>query len=152
MWLNLLLIFITSILLPKVGFVMAKAQNLSLIETILSVGGGGSLGGFVFTYIFDNAIHWFNKKMDKWNPARKKKKKIFTWKSRMIIKVKRYFGIVGIATISPVLISIPLGAFLGVRFFGDRRKVVLWIAISCAFWSIVLFYLLEPLRKLWSGS
>ena len=142
-------IFLTSILFPKAGYILATTADLNLVETMATVGGAGVVGSFLFTYIFDGAILLYDKMKAKYFPKRESKKKIFSWKSRFIIKSKKNFGMFGIAVIAP-WISIPLASFLGVRFFGNRRKVFIWLSISCLIWSVIVFYLLLPLGRLFS--
>jgi hypothetical protein len=143
--------FVTSILFPKIGYVLARASHLNLVQTIISVGGAGVLGSFAFTYIFDGAITLYGRLMDKYFPRRTKRKKVFSWKSRFIIKSKKNFGMLGIAVIAP-WISIPLASFLGVRFFSNRRKVFIWLSISCLAWSVAIYYLLLPLENWWRST
>ncbi len=91
---------------------------------------GGSLGVLVF-YFFGGSLvqliaHRFKSK---------DKKRIFSWSSRLTVKVKRSWGIIGIAFITPMMISIPIGSIIAYNYFRDDRKTLPALFISVAFWS-----------------
>ena len=95
----------------------------------------------IFTYLSDVIIKWWDKLKDKW-VTKKGPKKHFTKANRRIIKVKHRFGLVGIAALTPVLLSIPLGAFLAERFYKDKKKVILYTAISLLVWANIYYFIL----------
>jgi hypothetical protein len=71
--------------------------------------------------------------------ARLHARRKFKWITRFIVKVKHRLGLVGIALLSPCLLSLPLGAIACMTFFSHRRKeVFIYLFISLAFWSFVL--------------
>jgi hypothetical protein len=139
-WGKMVTVFITSILFLKVGIGSAIGFQLNFTQTILSAGLSGVFCSFFFTYVSAGAIKWSEKWLDKKFPSRKKKRKTFTWKNRFIIKAKKSFGLLGIAAIAPILLSIPLGSFLAVRFFGDKFKVFCYLSISSIAWAIILYF------------
>ena len=67
-----------------------------------------------------------------------KKKRVFTWKNKLIVKVKRDYGLIGLAAITPIFLSIPLGTFLAARFFHDQKKVLTYLAASVVVWSVIV--------------
>lgn len=136
---KMITVFLTSVFLLKVAVLSAIAMQLNFYETLLSAGLSCVINSFVFTYVLDGAIKWFMKYLNKKFPEREKKRKKFTWKNRFIVRSKKNFGLIGIAIIAPVLISIPVGAFLGVRFFGDRKKVFFYLSVSSLLWTTILY-------------
>jgi hypothetical protein len=56
----------------------------------------------------------------------------------MIVKVKHRFGLVGIALLTPFLISIPLGCYLAVRYFKNKQRIIAYMFASILFWSIAV--------------
>lgn len=66
------------------------------------------------------------------------KKKVFNWQNRLIVKVVKTFGLVGIAAITPALLSIPLGTFIATRYFRDKKKVVAYLCLSVVVWAFIL--------------
>ena len=67
-----------------------------------------------------------------------KPKKIFTRKNKIIVTVKKRFGLLGIALLTPSLFSIPIGCFLAVRYFKDKQRIVIYMFGSILFWSVFL--------------
>ncbi|MBC7865670.1 MAG: hypothetical protein IAF38_22030 [Bacteroidia bacterium] len=122
------------------GVPIALGCKFNLLQTLASVAGGGVFSSFIFSFLFDGVIHWVSKILDKKFPNRKLNKKKFTRWNRFIIKVKKNFGVVGVACVSTLILSIPLGTFLALRFFGGRKTVFMWFSIFTVFWTIALFY------------
>ncbi len=65
-------------------------------------------------------------------------KKVFTRKNRTIIKIREKFGFAGLIILTPVLLSIPLGTFIAVKYYSRRRDLLGWLSISVVGWSILL--------------
>lgn len=102
--------------------------------------GSGFLGSVVYTYFSYYIIKWWNYFKQKWQ---KHPSKIFTKQNRRIIRIKNTFGLTGIAILSPVLLSIPLGAFLGEKFYKNKKKVILYLNASILFWFLTLYMLMK---------
>jgi hypothetical protein len=68
----------------------------------------------------------------------KRKIKIFTRKNRFLVRFKKTYGFWGIIIATPVLLSIPLGAFLARKYYRHRRHLVLYIMFSIVGWAAVL--------------
>ncbi len=102
--------------------------------------GSGFAGSVIYTYFSYYLIQWWNKLKQKWQ---KHPPKIFTKQNRNIIRVKNRFGLIGIALLAPVLLSIPLGAFLGEKFFKNKKKVILYLNASILFWFLVIYLLMK---------
>jgi hypothetical protein len=142
-WGKLLTVFIACTIKPGLGGIPAAvfAFHLNFIETFIACTTGGICGTLVFTYSMDliqKKIKIYREKKGLKNSRHNKK---FTKKNRFILKVKRNFGVPGIALISPVILSIPLGVFLAIRFFGDRKKIIYWFSGSVILWTVVLYLL-----------
>lgn len=103
--------------------------------------GSGFAGSYIYTYFSYYLIQWYNAFNKRWN--KNNKTKIFTKKNRYIIKVKNKFGLLGIALLSPILLSIPLGAFLGEKFFKNKNKVIFYLNGSILFWFLLLYILMK---------
>ena len=70
-------------------------------------------------------------------------KKIFTKKSRRIVRVWKKYGLIGIALLTPILLSIPVGTFIASRLVPQRSTVILYMLFALIFWSVVLSSLFE---------
>jgi hypothetical protein len=99
---------------------------------------GGITGNIVFTYLSAAIL----KKVHAYRAKRHliHKKPIFTPFNRRVIKIKQRFGLFGIATITPLILSTPLGAFLAERFFKNKRKIILYLSVSVVFWELVFYF------------
>ncbi len=68
----------------------------------------------------------------------KPKKKIFTRKSRMIVRIRNSYGLWGIVIATPVLLTIPLGALLASKYYSHKKNIVFYMIISIVGWGLVL--------------
>ncbi|HRH65268.1 MAG TPA: hypothetical protein PLU53_03140 [Bacteroidia bacterium] len=75
-------------------------------------------------------------------PARK----IFTPRTRRMVKLWRNYGLIGLAALTPILFSIPLGTFFMTRLEKNRRKIIFYMFISVTSWSLLLTSLFELLH------
>ncbi|MFO7668076.1 MAG: hypothetical protein R6W31_00310 [Bacteroidales bacterium] len=79
-------------------FPLAVMQfKFSFAETILWTNAGGILGIYFFAYLSDKLILWWQR--------------TFMKKNRRIIRIKQRYGLIGIALITPLLLSIPVGTY-----------------------------------------
>lgn len=125
----------------KIGMPAAVyAFDYNYLQCILTSCAGAIFSTIVFTYLSDGIIKWWNKLKEKLI-TKKGPKKHFTKSNRRIIKIKNRFGLIGIAALTPILLSIPLGAFLAERFYKDKKKVIIYISIATVFWSNALYFI-----------
>ncbi|GIV45055.1 MAG: hypothetical protein KatS3mg035_2178 [Bacteroidia bacterium] len=114
--------------------------RFDFLYSFLFAVGSGFTGSIFYTYFSYYLIQLWKKIKQNWF---NQEQKIFTKQSRRIIKIKNKFGLLGIALLAPVLLSIPLGTFLGERFFKDKNKVILYHCASVLFWFLVLYILMK---------
>ena len=101
---------------------------------------GAIFGSILFTYLFAGILKWWDKLKDKYF-ASKHPKKVFTPFNRRVIRIKHRFGLMGIAILTPIFLSIPIGAFLAERFYKDKGKVILYLSLSSIFWCFALYFI-----------
>jgi hypothetical protein len=119
-------------------FPLAVLQfNFNFAETVLWTNVGGVLGIYFFTYLSDIIMEWWKRTF------RKKQKKIFTKKNRRIVRIKQNYGLIGIALITPLLLSIPVGTFLMERYYPRSKYKIVALITSNIVWSVIytLFYI-----------
>jgi hypothetical protein len=68
----------------------------------------------------------------------KKKVKIFTRRNRFIARFKKSYGLWGVVITTPILLTIPVGAFLANKYYSRQRHVVLYMIASIVGWAAVL--------------
>ncbi len=115
----------------------------------------GGLGGFLFFYfLLKPILHIFHKikqfiyriipeyfkkqysdSCTRWFAPRKKA--YFSRRSRLIVRIKKSYGMWGLIITTPVLLSIPLGAILARRYYSHQRRIVLYMMGSIMGWGIL---------------
>jgi len=78
------------------------------------------------------------------------KKRVFTPRSRKIVRLWQTYGLFGLAALTPILFSIPLGTFIMSRFESNNKRIILFMFISIICWSLILtsFFELTHVRNL----
>ncbi|MCC6818995.1 MAG: hypothetical protein IT245_08905 [Bacteroidia bacterium] len=109
---------------------LLKFSSRAWYWDMLIVSSGGILGCFIFTYLGAALSKYFSKfHLFKFSNN----------KLRKFIKIKNSYGLFGIAMLSPILISIPVGCIISASFEHDKTKIIRYQIISVLFWSILLF-------------
>lgn len=129
--------------------------SLSQFETFVMIQLGGILG-FLFFYAFFSfilkelklvwpAIYFitpriFKVRFEQWLDNRRYRKLTankFTRTNKMIARIRSKYGMPGIVILTPFVLSIPLGAFLGTKYFHHKRGFIPWMLLSIFSWGIV---------------
>ncbi|MEM0996029.1 MAG: hypothetical protein AAGN35_03070 [Bacteroidota bacterium] len=142
---------ITAIALSSVkhtlgGVPLAAGFGFSYWEIALYTAIGGIIG--VATFIFFSQL--IQRLLGQYLPVKKRKKRIFTRKNRFIVQVKRNFGLIGIAFITPCILSVPVGTMISYGIYRDRRRVFAFLAASVVLWSCLGAALVQPLAQLFA--
>ena len=139
-WWEIITVFLLSTFKFVLGGVpLALTLGFSFFEAVVVT----SLGGFTGVLIFVSLSNFLIKKIKDLRHKKPKekvenKKKMFTRKNRLIITVKQRFGLWGIAALTPLLFSIPIGCFIATRYFKDRQKIIIYMFASVLSWSIAI--------------
>ncbi|MBI2968317.1 MAG: hypothetical protein HYY40_10980 [Bacteroidetes bacterium] len=138
------------LLVSAVKFLFApgslRLSGFNYWETILISTAGGWMGVFLFYYLGGWALDFCGTAWRKLFNKKNKPQKIFTRRNRFIVKVKKRFGVKGIAFISPVTISIPVGCLVAERYYRHEKGTVRYFLVSVLFWSLVLSTLVHIFR------
>lgn len=129
------------------------AYGFNYFQTVIFTTVGGILG-ILFFYFFSK---WIIRQYSKYCPIvfsyftgekveRAKKilncdqppKKKFTRKNKLIINLRIKYGFLGIILLTPVLLSIPIGAFLAQKYYSKKSNVLIYLSISVVFWSFFM--------------
>ena len=145
---NILLTILFSSVKFAMTFPVAVMRfEFSFLETILWTNVGGILGIYFFAFLSDKLIAWWNrnfrKSRTKGSPDEPSEKKVFNKRNRRIVRIKQKYGLIGIALSTPIVLSIPLGTFLVVRYYRSSRTKFLYLILSNLAWSVIYtgFYL-----------
>ena len=96
----------------------------------------GITGVLFFMYLSSGILLLWKALLRKIWPHRKSKP-AFSKRNRKLIGLKSKFGLWGIAFLSPLLLSLPLGCFLAVRYFKNRWRIFGIMSLGVAFWSAI---------------
>ena len=148
----------------------SQKYDFSVFETIAYSVAGGMLGVFVFTYFSPPIItflRWIKhlvihqkKKIGIFSePAADidepvsirysymdyaaRKQKVFSKRNRKIVAIWKKFGLIGLAFITPVILSIPLGTVIANIYVTNRKKIFLYMFCSLLFWSVLMTSMFE---------
>lgn len=116
----------------------------------------GGIGGFLFFYYVSKPLDrglkciWppicklvpssLKLRYNSYRQKRKTKgpKKIFSKQSRFLVRTKSTYGFWGIILATPVILTIPIGAFLANKYYSHKKHIVLYMILSIVGWAIVL--------------
>jgi hypothetical protein len=139
-WQIIAVILLSSVKFGLGGVPLALGlYHFSFFKTVVTTSIGGILGIIVFGYLSDVILRYTKNFVKKWrekHPGKVRKK--FTLKNKLIVKVKRRFGLVGLAILTPTLLSMPLGMLLAERYFHNKERVILYMITSVIFWSVAI--------------
>ncbi len=114
------------------GIATSLGLQQGLLPSYVSTVGGGILGVFVFTFFGELISIWFKKLF-----PNRKVKRFSSW-NRFIVKVRRNFGVPGIAMLTPIL-SVPIGIFLALSLTRDKWRISFFMLLSFLIWTTVIF-------------
>ncbi len=128
-------------------FFLAPASTVlagyNLIETMAITSIGGIVGFLIFLK-FGILIHKTFMAFFK-----RKEKRLFSKKSRMIVNFKNKYGFWGLAIFTPILFGIPLGSILASAFFGHQKRTIPVFILFIILWSGILSYYSIYFKTLW---
>jgi hypothetical protein len=118
------------------------AMKLNFLETYLSCVAGAIAAAFIFYFSSEFFMIRAHKKRKALlhdsivNGTPLKHKPKFTRFNKFIVKLKRRFGIYGIAFYAPLFLSVPLGSIVTAKFYGKEKRtfplILLGICINGA--------------------
>jgi hypothetical protein len=105
-------------------------QNVWVLDLLVAYIGGVS-GIFIYTFFGEKLTLWFSKF---------KKPKVFKMnkRKRMLVKIKTGYGLMGIALISPLLISLPAGCILSFSLTENKWEIIKYQLLSLSIWAGLL--------------
>lgn len=126
-------VYLSSMIKFIFGPIGGKAAGLHLITTMVVTTAGMMTVVVAFTYfgefIREKIINRFRKKKStEWGEEQNKKNSGF---------IKKY-GLVGIALLTPVILTPIGGTLLAVSVSPNREKIIFYMFISACVWSVIL--------------
>lgn len=126
------IVFFTSMLKFSFSTLMAIGAQLGIEGPIANII-GGIIGIVIFTYFGSIIQDYLVKRFPKTFNRK------FTKSNRMLVRVKQRFGLGGVAALTPILLSIPVGVLFALTLTHDKKKIMMSMILSIMFWATVLF-------------
>jgi hypothetical protein len=123
-------------------------------ETILIIEAGGILGFLFFYYFFgflfkELKLIWpkvyhftpilFKVRFEMWLNSRRSNRinaRKFTKRNKMIVRMRKRYGMWWLVILSPIMLSIPVGALLGNKYFKHNHHFIPYMLLSIFIWGI----------------
>lgn len=122
------------------------AFEMSFIETLLYTNIGGLLGIIASLFLSKGIILLWKQLNSGKQEQPKKRRKKFSVRNRRLVKLKTKYGMPGIAILTPVLLSIPLGTFLTAKYYGQKKSSYLYLILGQVSWSFIYTILLTQVQ------
>ena len=146
-----------------ITFPFALLIGLNFTQTLIAVTLGGIAGFFFFYHFSGTVIKRFHHvriflRRHAPSPVRLKIRQLKIWrkkitgervfskKNRFIARFRAKFGLIGIVILSPVILSIPIGAFLLNKYYSKHKMAKPYMVLSIVSWTAVFvaFALIFP--------
>ncbi|WP_423129399.1 hypothetical protein [Gaoshiqia sp. Z1-71] len=151
--LKLLHVYLLATVKYFLTFPYALLIGLKYSQALIAVTVGG-ITGFVFFYYLSGALINFYQKhretvyrilkrytrIDLFALQEKKKSRetpVFSKRLRRFVKLRTKYGMWGIIVTTPILLSIPVGAFLLNKYYAGRKNVFAYMVISILGWAVI---------------
>ncbi len=96
---------------------------------------GGMLGVIVFSYFGDALKNAWQRIFPNKNQPDKIR---MTKMKRAIVRVRKSYGLAGIAFLTPIILTVPVGAMLASTFYKNKLQVFAYMFAAFTFWSVLL--------------
>lgn len=115
------------------GPVGGYTVGLNLLTTILTTVAGMMTVVVAIAFFGD----WVRKKiLNRYFPNRKR----FSERNRKFVTIWRKYGIIGVAILTPLILTPLGGSLLAVSFGSPRDKLMVYMFISASVWSVALSF------------
>lgn len=133
-------------------FPYALLIGLNLQQTLVSVTFGGVAGSIFFYYFTAYAIRQFHhvyafvwdhspgsvrlryRELIAWR-KRVTGERVFSRRSRFLVTFRKKYGLMGIVIASPLVLSLPLGAYLLNKYYPKNRMALSYMLLSIISWA-----------------
>ncbi len=130
---ELILILVGSAFKYSITTLFAADSSLGTLTAYIANILGGVWGIVCFTFLGKSIQIWFKKRQ-----IQSGKYRVFTKRNRYLVKFRNGLGLAGIAFLTPILLTIPLGILLSLSLSQDRNKIILFHFLSCVFWTSII--------------
>lgn len=128
------------------GLGLALVYEMNALEIFICLSAGGILGIFLFTLAGEQIRLWLKKRRMEKNKDNPKPIKIK--RARRILRIWNKYGLIGIAILTPPMISPPFGSIIAVAFREKRPRILLYMSISVVIWAAIFALLGDQILEL----
>lgn len=118
------------------GVLGALGSGLNFFETLICTLIGGMVGVFVYLYLWDLIMFVYRKLVPK--KPKQGGIKISSTK-RWIVKVIVKYELYGIAFLTPLLLSVPIGTLLAAAIEPNKWRIKMFMFFSFLGWTLFLY-------------
>ncbi len=161
---ELILKQLSIIIISAIKFLVAAPTSYlfgySYLHTILNTTVGGWIGVLFFyysgRYLFSQFPFWKRSVRKFYHKltgiplpsqlllqSQPKSVKVFTRRNRYLVMIRDKFGFPGLIILTPVLLSIPIGTFLVLKYYSSHRHLLGWLSLSVMVWSVAISTLIK---------
>lgn len=131
---NIISVILTSMVKLILGVPLALSLDFSFWQTVLFCFIGGSFGVLFFAFFTEKVMNLYHKFFPKKVKVEKEEKE--TFKQKMVRKARKKYGLIGLAFLTPIFLSIPFGTFITLRYFPNKVKTLPYLFVSVFLWSL----------------
>jgi membrane protein DedA with SNARE-associated domain len=121
--------FLSSMVKFILGPTLGYGAKLHPLTTVIVTVGGMMTSVVAFTYFGEwlrtKVLHRFFKKRKK-----------FSARNRKFVKIWKKYGLTGVATLTPLILTPIGGTILAVSFGSPKEKIILFMLISALAWAV----------------
>jgi hypothetical protein len=156
-------VFLLATVKYVITFPYALLIGLDFQQTLIAVTLGGIAGFFFFYHLSGFVSKWIHqhkaflrkhipfsirlkyRQLIAWR-KRLTGERVFSKRNRFIARFRAKFGLIGIVVLSPVILSIPIGAFLLNKYYSKHKMAKPYMVLSIVSWTAVFvaFTLIFP--------
>lgn len=123
------------------GPVLGSAAGYGIIGSILVTVAGMMTSVFVFTIIGSKFKNYLKLRFNK-------KKPVFSKKNRTLVKIWKKYGEIGIAVITPLVLTPIGGTLIMVSFGAKKRHIYINMLLSSLFWATLFCLTIDQILKI----
>lgn len=116
-----------------IGISFAIGFGFNQIEILLFTVGGGMIGVVVYLYLWDFILKIYRKFV----PHKNKPIKFSPFKRKLVVFIRRY-EVWGIALLTPILFTPPIGTVLASTIEHNKWRIKLIMFASFSFWTLLI--------------
>ncbi|MFY0601208.1 MAG: hypothetical protein JXR03_16145 [Cyclobacteriaceae bacterium] len=136
--LKYLIVYLLSALKFILGPTFGLSFGLSWVEICILTLAGMMTTVYLICYFGDQIRVIFRRFF-----SSKKKKVVFSKKSRRFVKIWNTYGVKGIAFLTPILLSPPGGTFLAIALGGKKKEIIKWMWIFGGAFSLIFSLIMK---------